>query len=72
MSKYNYEAVKEATKQLLIAMGQDPERPGLKETPRRVAGYWKELLEGEEYTNAEIAEKYSKEFEVGYDPMVKV
>ena len=72
MGKFNYEAVKEAAKQLLIAMGQDPERPGLKETPRRVAGYWKELLEGEEYTNAEIAEKYSKEFEVGYDPMVTI
>ncbi len=72
MGKFNYEAVKEATKQLLIAMGQDVEREGLKETPRRVAGYWQELLEGEEYTNKEIAEKYSKNFEVGYDPIVTI
>jgi len=72
MGKFNYEGVKEATKQLLIAMGKDVDNPGLKETPRRVAGYWQELLEGEEYTNAEIAEKYSKNFEVGYDPIVTI
>lgn len=72
MGKFNYEAVKEATKQLLIAMGKDVDSPGLKETPRRVAGYWQELLEGEEYTNTEIAEKYSKNFEVGYDPIVTI
>jgi GTP cyclohydrolase I len=70
MKEFNYEAVKSATRDLLIAMGEDPDREGLKETPRRVAGYWKELLEGNNYTNAEIAEKFSKEFEVGYDPMV--
>lgn len=72
MGKFNYEAVKEAAKQLLVAMGQDVEREGLKETPRRIAGYWQELLEGEEYTNKEIAEKYSKNFEVGYDPIVTI
>lgn len=69
-NKFNYEKVKEATKQLLIAMGQDIERPGLKETPRRVAGYWQELLEGENYTNREIAEKYNKSFDVGYSNLV--
>ena len=69
-SKFNYEKVKEATRQLLIAMGQDVERPGLIETPRRVAGYWQELLEGENYTNKEIAEKYNKSFDVGYSNLV--
>lgn len=69
-NKFNYEKVKEATKQLLIAMGQDIEREGLKDTPRRVAGYWQELLEGENYTNKEIAEKLSKQFEVGYSNLV--
>ena len=70
MGKFNYEGVKEATKQLLIAMGKDIDSPGLKETPRRVAGYWQELLEGEEYTNDEIAEKFKKDFEVGYSNLV--
>ncbi len=70
MGKFDFDKVKEATKQLLLAMGEDPERPGLKDTPRRVAGYWQELLEGNNYTNKEIAEKFNKEFQVGYDPMV--
>ena len=69
-NKFDYEKVKEAAKQLLIAMGQDIERPGLIETPRRVAGYWQELLEGENYTNKEIAEKYNKSFDVGYSNLV--
>ena len=68
--EYNYELVKEAVKNLLIAMGQDINRPGLKETPRRVAGYWKELLAGEQYSNKEIAEMYNKKFDVGYSNLV--
>lgn len=68
--EFNYDKVKKAVEDLLIAVGEDPNRPGLKETPRRVAGYWQELLEGTQYTNREIAEKFNKEFEVGYDPIV--
>ena len=70
MGKFNKEAVKEAVKQLLIAFGEDPEREGLKETPRRVAGYWEELLEGNEYTNKQIAEHFNKEFTVSSNPLV--
>ena len=70
MRNFNYEAVKDAAKQLLIAIGEDPEREGLKETPRRIAGYWQEVLEGNQYTNAEIAEKFTKDFEVGYSNLV--
>ena len=70
--KFDFEATKEAVKNLLIAMGEDPERPGLVETPKRVAGYWQELLEGNKYTNKEIAEMYNKSFEVGYDPIVTI
>jgi GTP cyclohydrolase I len=70
MAEFNREKVQEAVKQLLLAMGQDIERPGLKETPRRVAGYWQELLEGENYTNRQIAEKYNKSFDVGYSNLV--
>lgn len=70
MRNFNYEAVKDAAKQLLIAIGEDPEREGLKETPRRIAGYWQEVLEGNQYTNAEIAKKFTKDFEVGYSNLV--
>lgn len=64
------EKVEKAVRDLLIAFGEDVEREGLKETPHRVAGYWEELLEGMNYTNAEIAETYSKKFVVSSDPLV--
>ena len=67
---FNEEKCKEAVKLLLESFGEDINREGLKETPRRVAGYWKELLEGNNYTNEEIARKYSKEFEVSSNPLV--
>lgn len=62
--------VEEAVKNLLEAIGEDTEREGLQETPRRVAGYWEELLEGMKYTNEQIAEKYSKKFITHSDPLV--
>lgn len=52
--KLDMPKVEEAVKNLLEALGEDIEREGLKDTPRRVAKYWAELLEGEDYTNAEI------------------
>lgn len=69
-SKFDYEGVKKATYDLLKAIGEDPEREGLVETPRRVAGYWKELTEGINYTNEEIAKMFKKDFEVRYNPIV--
>lgn len=69
-NKFNRHSVEICVKALLSAMGEDVDRPGLKETPRRVAGYWEELLEGEQYTNREIAEKYNKSFDVGYSNLV--
>jgi GTP cyclohydrolase I len=50
-------------KGLLEAIGEDPEREGLRDTPQRVARMYEELLEGTKYTNSEIAEMYSKSFE---------
>lgn len=47
---------------LLEAIGEDPEREGLKETPARVAGMLEEVFEGVGYTNHEIAEMFSKTF----------
>ena len=67
---FNEEKCKEAVKMLLESFGEDVNREGLKETPRRVAGYWKELLEGNNYTNEEIAKIYSKKFVVPSDSLV--
>lgn len=67
---YNREKVEEVIRDLLLAMGKDINTEGLKDTPRRVAGYWEELLEGENYTNEEIANKFNKSFEVDTDSLV--
>lgn len=58
------EAIKEHIKGILIALGDDPEREGLKETPDRVARMYEEVFEGMNYTNDEIANMYNKSFEV--------
>ena len=62
--------VEEAVKNLLIALGEDINRPGLVETPKRIAKYWAEVLEGEDYTNEQIAEMNKKDFEVGFESVV--
>lgn len=67
---FDYEKVEQAVKLLLEGFGEDTNREGLKETPRRVAGYWKELLDGMNYTNKQIADKHSKKFVVDNDPLV--
>ena len=48
---------------ILVALGDDPDRAGLVDTPRRVAKMYDEVLEGMRYTNDEIAEMYDKCFE---------
>ena len=63
-------AVEKAVSDLLTAFGKDIESSDLKETPRRVCGYWQELLEGENYTNEEIAEKYGKTFRTSGNSLV--
>lgn len=59
-----------AVKELLLAFGEDTDREGLKDTPHRVAGYWEELLEGQKYSNKEIAEMFGKCFEVPNNSLV--
>lgn len=45
---------------ILKALGDDPEREGLKDTPKRVAKMYEEVFEGMNYTNEEIAEMFNK------------
>ena len=56
-------AIEEHIRGILIALGDDPDSEGLKETPRRVARMYTEVFEGMNYSNAEIAEMFNKSFE---------
>ncbi len=47
---------------ILEAIGEDPDREGLRETPARVARMLAEVLEGTAYSNHEIAEMFGKTF----------
>lgn len=57
------EAVREHIRGLLVALGADPEREGLRETPERVARMYEEVFEGMNYSNHEIAQMFDKTFE---------
>ncbi len=56
-------AVKEHIRGLLIALGDDPDREGLRDTPDRVARMYCEVFDGMNYTNRELAEMFDKTFE---------
>lgn len=58
------EAIKFHIEGIIRALGDDPEREGLIETPQRVANMYEEIFEGMNYTNDEIAEMFDKSFEV--------
>lgn len=55
-------AIKEHVRGILAALGDDPEREGLRETPDRVARMYEEVFEGMNYSNHEIAQMFSKKF----------
>ncbi len=55
-------AIEEHIRGIIEALGDDPEREGLKDTPRRVARMYEEVFMGMNYTNHEIAEMFNKTF----------
>lgn len=55
--------IEEHIRGILEAIGENPDREGLKETPARVARMYEEIFEGVAYTNDEIAEMFNKTFE---------
>ena len=56
-------AIEEHIRGILVALGDDPDREGLRETPQRVAKMYEEVFAGMNYTNEEIAEMVSKTFQ---------
>jgi GTP cyclohydrolase I len=61
--------VQRVIRELLEAIGEDPSREGLLETPRRVADMYVELFDGIE---SDPGEHLRVTFEVGHDEMVMV
>lgn len=62
--------IEESIRNILIALGDDPDREGLIETPKRVAKMYEEVYEGMNYTNKEIAAMFRKGFTVDNDDLV--
>lgn len=52
---------------ILKALGDTPEREGLKDTPKRVAKMYEEVFDGMNYTNEEIADMFNKTFALDMD-----
>ena len=58
-----------AIRELLYAIGENPDRDGLLDTPKRVARMYEEVTSG---IRCEPAEELNKCFEVNHDEMVMV
>ena len=56
-------AIEEHIRGILAALGDDPEREGLIDTPKRVAKMYTEIFAGMKYTNHDIAEMFGKVFD---------
>ena len=63
LSSKSMKMIEESVRNILIALGDDPNREGLKDTPKRVAGMYDEVFEGMHYTNEDIAKMFDKCFE---------
>ncbi|HEY8173112.1 MAG TPA: GTP cyclohydrolase I FolE [Dehalococcoidia bacterium] len=61
------ERIERAFREMLVAIGEDPSREGLVETPARVARMYAELFEG---LRIDPREYLKTGFEVGHDEMV--
>src|SRR5215470_14661181 len=66
---YDRERAESAVRELLIALGEDPEREGLRRTPERVAGAFHEMFAGLWQRPEEVL---TTTFDLGHDEMVLV
>lgn len=61
--------IEAAVRSILEAIGEDPDRDGLKDTPKRVAKSYADLCRGLDQTADDLLEV---SFDIGYDEMVLV
>src|SRR5688572_28132696 len=67
--RFDYARAERAIHELLIAIGENPEREGLKDTPARVARAYAELTSG---LRLEPEDVLTTTFDIGHDEMVLV
>lgn len=61
--------IEAAVKEILLAVGEDPDREGLKETPRRVAAAYAETFKG---LAEDPADLLATSFDIGHEELVLV
>lgn len=66
---FDQERAEAAVRELLIAIGEDPEREGLRETPARVARAYAELTQGLRMSPEDVL---TTTFDIGHDEMVLI
>ncbi|MFT8349980.1 GTP cyclohydrolase I FolE [Clostridium saccharoperbutylacetonicum] len=61
--KIDTDKIEKCIREILIALGDDPNREGLIDTPKRVARMYEEVFAGMNLTNEEIAKMFGTTFE---------
>ncbi|MGW0735319.1 GTP cyclohydrolase I FolE [Streptomyces sp. NPDC002851] len=69
IGEFDEKRAENAVRELLIAVGEDPDREGLRETPARVARAYRELLAGLWQAPEDVL---TTTFDLGHDEMVLV
>ena len=67
IAEYDVEAAEDAVRRLIEAIGEDPNREGLRDSPRRIAAMYRELFDGLEQ---DPAEELAVGFAEGHDELV--
>jgi GTP cyclohydrolase IA len=67
--RFDHDRVVAAVKEILIGIGEDPDREGLRETPERVARSYAEMFQG---LRQEPESVLSTAFDIGHDELVVV
>lgn len=70
--QFDRKKIMQAVTMLIEAIGDNPEREGLKGTPDRVARMYEEIFEGMRFTNDQIAKMFGTCFESDSDDLVVV
>jgi len=69
VAKYDHEGVRRAVRDLLVAIGENPDRDGLRDTPDRVARAYQEIFAGQWQEPEDVL---TTTFDLGHDEMVLV